>query len=561
MLHRAVRRMAVVLCVLLLLTTSAFARTANGSLCYGDKGDEVRQLQEDLKKLGYQIGTVDGSFGAYTENAVRKFQKKNGLKVDGLVGEKTLAMISSQASGVQTQVTAAPSSQSAQPIVVSGQATTTTSTSGSSYFQGNYSTIRPGDKGSRVTLLQSALNAAGYSCGKQDGVYGSGTKAAVQALQRAEKLTVDGIAGRVTLTRLETLLSGGKTASAAQTTTAAPAQTTTSSSTTVSAVSRTLYPGYTGDDVKLVQQQLKLLGYYTGSVDGKYGTSTTSAVSAFQRSAGLTVDGIAGKKTFDKLFTSQPASATAQTASQVQAPTDGSYRNLSYGATGSDVTSVQSALYALGYSLNVSGTYDQKTVDAVKLFQKSNGLTMDGVAGPNTQKKLYSGSASGPVSDTSPSTTVSISTSSGPSKSEIKLLHWFNDIKPTLKSGQNILVYEPNSGISWTLRLYSLGRHADAEPATASDTAAMLKAFGGVNTWTQKAVYVRLPNGTWTLGSTHDMPHMSGSVKDNNFNGHLCVHFLRDMSEAEKNDPSYGVSNQKTIRAAWKALTGEEITK
>ena len=88
----------------------------------------------------------------------------------------------------------------------------------------------------------------------------------------------------------------------------------------------------------------------------------------------------------------------------------------------------------------------------------------------------------------------------------------------------------------------------------------MIKAFGGVKTWNQKAVYVRLPSGTWTVASTHDMPHMSGSVKENDFNGHLCVHFLRDMEEAKKNDPNYGVANQEAIRAFWKSLTGESIS-
>ena len=88
----------------------------------------------------------------------------------------------------------------------------------------------------------------------------------------------------------------------------------------------------------------------------------------------------------------------------------------------------------------------------------------------------------------------------------------------------------------------------------------MLKAFGGVNTWSQKGVYVRLPSGVWTIGSTHDNPHLSGHVTDNNFDGHLCVHFLRDMSEAKQNDPNYGVSNQETIRALWKSLTGETLT-
>ena len=87
----------------------------------------------------------------------------------------------------------------------------------------------------------------------------------------------------------------------------------------------------------------------------------------------------------------------------------------------------------------------------------------------------------------------------------------------------------------------------------------MVKAFGNRNTWDPKPVYVHLPDGRWTLASTHDMPHLSGNIKNNNFDGHLCVHFLRDMEEAAKNDPNYGVDNQKTIRAKWKALTGQTV--
>ena len=160
--------------------------------------------------------------------------------------------------------------------------------------------------------------------------------------------------------------------------------------------------------------------------------------------------------------------------------------------------------------------------------------------------------ASGKTSDT-PNATASVSVG------KVKLLHWFNEIKPSVKTGQTILVVDPSTGISWNLKLYSLGRHADCEPLTQEDTANMVKAFGGVNTWNQKAVYVKLPSGTWTLASTHDMPHMSGSIKDNGFNGHLCVHFLRDMEECKQNDPNYGVANQETIRAAWKQMTGETI--
>ena len=107
--------------------------------------------------------------------------------------------------------------------------------------------------------------------------------------------------------------------------------------------------------------------------------------------------------------------------------------------------------------------------------------------------------------------------------------------------------------------MLSRGRHCDSEPLTKEDTEKMVKAFGNVNTWNQKGVYVKLPSGVWTVGSTHDMPHMSGNIKDNGFDGHLCVHFLRDMAEAKQNDPSYGVANQETIRALWKSLTGETL--
>lgn len=55
--------------------------------------------------------------------------------------------------------------------------------------------------------------------------------------------------------------------------------------------------GSTGDEVKKVQNKLKELGYYKGSVDGIYGSNTQAAVKAFQRNCGITADGVAGPKT------------------------------------------------------------------------------------------------------------------------------------------------------------------------------------------------------------------------------------------------------------------------
>lgn len=58
---------------------------------YGSKGNEVRQIQNKLKSWGYYNGRVDGIYGSQTVNAVKYFQRKNGLTADGIAGQATLA--------------------------------------------------------------------------------------------------------------------------------------------------------------------------------------------------------------------------------------------------------------------------------------------------------------------------------------------------------------------------------------------------------------------------------------------------------------------------------------
>ena len=58
---------------------------------YGSKSEEVRTIQTKLKRWGYYNGAIDGIYGAQTLNAVKWFQSKNGLTVDGIAGPKTLA--------------------------------------------------------------------------------------------------------------------------------------------------------------------------------------------------------------------------------------------------------------------------------------------------------------------------------------------------------------------------------------------------------------------------------------------------------------------------------------
>ena len=57
---------------------------------YGSRGEEVRTIQTKLKRWGYYKGNVDGIYGSQTLSAVKWFQRKNGLKEDGIAGKNTL---------------------------------------------------------------------------------------------------------------------------------------------------------------------------------------------------------------------------------------------------------------------------------------------------------------------------------------------------------------------------------------------------------------------------------------------------------------------------------------
>ena len=331
----------------------------------------------------------------------------------------------------------------------------------------------------------------------------------------------------------------------------------------------TLYSGLQGEEVRKMQTALISLGYLGGTADGIFGTNTEKAVIKFQQANRLSADGVAGPKTLEMIYKKAESAGNQKTAAKTSSGDSGlfggNYDTIRSGDTGERVRALQKRLSELGYLMeNADGKYGGDTQTAVTAFQRNNGLTADGLAGKRTLQALESGKAKKatvqkgeqPSGGVAGSSTIA----SGPSGGQVHLLHWYNDVKPGLRRGQRVYIYEPKSRKGWYLRVYSCSRHMDAEPCTAADTQNMLEAFGMKNTWGQKGVYVRLPNGAWTIGATHTMPHDKNTVKDNNFDGHLCVHFLRTMSECEQNDPNYGVSNQKTIRSFWKSITGETIS-
>ena len=82
------KKICFILLIIIFITTTAltvFATSRRGS-----SGSEVRKIQEKLKRWGYYSGSGEGIYGSGTESAVKKFQKANGLKADGIAGKATL---------------------------------------------------------------------------------------------------------------------------------------------------------------------------------------------------------------------------------------------------------------------------------------------------------------------------------------------------------------------------------------------------------------------------------------------------------------------------------------
>ena len=318
----------------------------------GDTGSQVKIMQNRLIVLGYLTGTANGNFEATTEAAVIAFQKRNGLGADGVAGPGTLTKLYSS------------SAKKADSVVA------------------NLGSLTEGSQGAAVRALQKNLKTLGYYTGSVDGDYGAGTVAAVTAFQAANGLTADGIAGNGTQNAILIALGGGSGSGAGT------SSGNNGSSSPVTYGSTATSNGYTtisasngsSANVSAVQSALSAKGYYSGSLDGDFGSGTQSAVESFQRAQGLRVTGMAGPTTQRLLFGGTAAS--------------GSYSKLERGSSGSKVKTLQYALYELKYyDGNITGQYDEATENAVMLFQDCNGLDIDGVAGQMTQQLLYSSNA------------------------------------------------------------------------------------------------------------------------------------------------------------------------
>ncbi|MEH1971478.1 MULTISPECIES: peptidoglycan-binding domain-containing protein [unclassified Nostoc] len=251
--------------------------------------------------------------------------------------------------------------------------------------------LEKGDQGPSVRNLQQKLKTAGFYQASVTQVYDVSTQEAVRRFQKAAGLPVDGIVGASTLQKLESWQAKKPSTTTTQAKKATVVSTQTKkSNTTSSATSQRRNPNYLakgdeGEDVRALQERLRVAGFYYGNATGIFGPITEEAVKRFQDSYKLSVDGIAGPATLGKL----PGVGIGDGE---EAPKKVVNRDkLRVGDRGEPVRIVQEQLIQAGYlEGEPNGYYGPYTADAVRRFQAANFLAASGVAGPTTRAKLYS---------------------------------------------------------------------------------------------------------------------------------------------------------------------------
>ncbi|MDZ8186708.1 MAG: peptidoglycan-binding protein [Nostoc sp. ChiSLP02] len=239
----------------------------------GDRGPSVRNLQQKLKSAGFYQAPITQIYDASTEESVRRFQKAAGIQVNGVVGPTTLQKL-------ENWRTKKPNTATTQAKKTSTISSTTNQRRDSNY-------LMKGDEGESVRVLQERLRVAGFYYGNATGIFGPITEEAVRRFQDSYNLSVDGIVGPATLSKLPPVGIGDGDE--------APRK---------AADRNKLRLGDRGEPVRLLQQHLIQAGYLEGEPNGYYGPYTADAVKRFQAANYLTPSGVAGPTTRAKLYSS-----------------------------------------------------------------------------------------------------------------------------------------------------------------------------------------------------------------------------------------------------------------
>ena len=357
----------------------------------GSTGSAVEQLQFWLNTLAqYESSipslTVDGVYGTGTANAVRAFQRKYGLTVDGVVGRATWTEVYDQFRSIQSD-NGTPNAYPGTPL-------------------------REGSAGQNVRLVQFWLKIArtvytSLESVTVDGKFGAGTSSAVRRFQRYFGLTADGVVGRTTWQKLYEVYND-------------IANRLLSSSLRPGEYPGVLRKGSSGTAVRELQFYLYLMSAYESSIpaigiDGQFGASTEAAVRAYQRFAGLTVDGIVGRTTWNSLYDkASTLRASGPVVTLKRLPYPGT--PLTVGSSGSAVLYYSLLLQRIAYyftsvvSPPLSDQYTDETAAATRSAQELLSLPETGIADADTWTAVEALSlqlaahAPNPDRDTPPST-------------------------------------------------------------------------------------------------------------------------------------------------------------
>jgi uncharacterized protein (TIGR02594 family) len=294
---------------------SVAAIIADRILRFGDRGSDIQAIQRALARLGYDL-TGTSNYGANTRAAVADFQASHGLEVDGEVGPETARVI--DAALASASKTPKPSDSSVAPPRVpeppppappTTEPPAVTSVSGTLAASVGDQILRVGDAGDLVRAVQFALARLGYDL-KGSGNYGPNTQSAVADFQARHGLEVDGEFGSETAKAIDAVLASASAAdrpadsadASRPAVTDAPAMPrpslTSAAQSKLAAMlgDRSLRIGDEGELVRSFQLALAKLGYGLKGT-GTFGGATDTAVTHFQQSRGIEVDGEIGPQT------------------------------------------------------------------------------------------------------------------------------------------------------------------------------------------------------------------------------------------------------------------------
>ncbi|PWL40938.1 MAG: hypothetical protein DBY42_07250 [Bacillota bacterium] len=236
-------------------------------------------------------------------------------------------------------------------------------------------------------------------------------------------------------------------------------------------------------------------------------------------------------------------------------------RYLKSGMSGEAVVRMQKELASRNYFTGeATGTFGDLTVKALKEFQTDAKVTASGEADAKTLELLYADNGIKKVIPTptpkptqTPSTGGSSNVPATQVKGKVQLVDW-SIINRTIPRGYTGLqVIDVRTGISFNAKRKGGTVHMDTEPLTAADTAKLKQAYGGSWSWARRPVWV-VYNGNYYAASMNGMPHADSTISDNNFPGHICIHFLNSETHAEpgipqKVDPAHQACVQEAFNA------------